>query len=322
MKEDKFIKENSHIWSSLENTLNLLKAKSFKNIDKSEFDKFLYNYNRACSHLSYSRTYYGNTATTEYLNRLVAIAHSYIYTTRKSTVKSLLNFFAKDFSLLVQQNYKFFIVSMSLFLLGTLVSFIYTVIQPENASAFIPQELLDQIDFNNNSSSNWEGPVESTFILTNNTKVGFFSFAFGVTLGLGTAWVLIYNGFMLGTLAGLAFIKGFNLKFWSLILPHGILELFAIFVCGAAGLIIGYSLINPGASSRKDSFIIKGKTAIKLVCGTIPIFFIAGFIEGFITPRSFPAEYKLIFALFTLIVLLAYLIFPSIISKILRKRTL
>ncbi|MCX7843191.1 MAG: stage II sporulation protein M [Clostridia bacterium] len=311
MKEDKFIKENQRVWIQLEDTLKKLKSKGIKSFESSDFELLLTNYNKACGHLSYSRTYYGNSDTTSYLNRLVAAAHSYIYTTETSTVKKLKDFFLIDFPSLIRKNSFFVALSAGLFFLGILLSFIFTLISAENAAAFIPQHILDSVSFEGSSSS-WKGPVESTFILTNNIRVGFSAFAMGITLGIGTVYVLVYNGFMLGTLAALALIKGVNIKFWSMILPHGVIELFAIFVCGAAGLIIGYSLINPGNFSRKDSLIIKGRTAIKLVCGTIPLFTVAGFIEGFLTPSGLSQSIKLGFALFTLLLLFLYMFWPLI----------
>jgi uncharacterized membrane protein SpoIIM required for sporulation len=155
----------------------------------------------------------------------------------------------------------------------------------------------------------------SAQILTNNIKVGFLSFSLGLSLGIGTIWILFINGLPIGALAALAFNSGGNVIFWSLILPHGVIELFSIFICGGAGLIIGYSIINPGEYSRKNSLIIKGKIAIKLVIGTIPLFFIAGIIEGYLTPSRLMPELKLAFAFLTLILIGAYIVIPNIINK-------
>lgn len=312
MKEDRFIQENSGTWSYLESTLSKLKSKGLKKFSGNELNDFINAYNRTCGHLSYCRTNYGSSDTAAYLNRLVTAAHSYIYTTKTSNLRRLKDFYLKDFPLLLRQDLRFFWISMSLFLLGILVSFIYTLISPDNAAAFLPREILNSIDFGNQSSKAWDGAVMSSYIFTNNIKVGFAAFALGVTLGIGSSYMLIYNGFILGGIAALAAQNNYTLKFWSLILPHGILELFAIFVCGAAGLIIGYSIINPGVYSRKDSFIIKGKTGVRLVCGTIPIFVIAGLIEGFITPSALPDFIKLAFAVFTLALLLFYIIFINV----------
>ncbi|NLM57958.1 MAG: stage II sporulation protein M [Clostridium sp.] len=313
MKEDKFIEKNSKVWKDLESMLFKLKSKSIYKLDKKSLDEFINMYNAACSHLSYSRTYYGNTATTSYLNRLVASAHSYIYTTKKSNIKNLIRFLTVEFPLIIKANMKAFIISSGLFLVAVLASFVFTLISTDNAVAFVSEEYIQHVlesDVNAPRDS-WDPAVYSNFILTNNIKVGILAFAFGVSFGLGTCYILIQNGFLLGALAALYNIKNADFLFWSLILPHGILELFAIFVCGAAGIKMGYSLVNPGQYSRKDSFILRSKTALKMVLGTIPIFIIAGFIEGYITPLPISGIIKYIFALLTLVLLILYIAIPN-----------
>jgi len=315
MKEDKFISQNINVWKDLEATLAKLKSKSLYKFSKEELDNFLYSYNLVCSHLSYARTNYGNSSTTNYLNKLVASAHSYIYTTKTFSLKNLFNFLVSGFPKLVKKNWKLILISTLVFLIAMGISFVFTLISTDNAGAFISQEMADSIlEGNiNEYASNRNGAVLSPFIFTNNIKVGIFAFALGMTLAIGTVYVLYTNGYMLGALAALYLHKGGSYLFWSLILPHGILELFAIFVCGGAGIIIGYSIINPGKYSRKDSLIIRGKEAIKLLLGTIPIFIIAGCIEGYFTPSSlFSETAKLIFAFMTLVLLVVYLVLPNI----------
>ncbi|NLD49646.1 MAG: stage II sporulation protein M, partial [Clostridiaceae bacterium] len=200
------------------------------------------------------------------------------------------------------------------FMLGSAISFIFTLISVDNAIAFLPKEQVDAILDSDvyGARESWDNSVMSSFILTNNIRVGIISFVLGITMGVGTSWVLLVNGYMLGGFAALYFHKGANLLFWSLILPHGVIELLAIFICGGAGIIVGYSLINPLSYSRKDSLIIRGKTALKLVLGTIPMFIIAGIIEGNITPSDKISEAgKLVFALFTLLLFAVYIIVPN-----------
>ena len=322
MKEDKFINQNSEVWKNLESTLTKLKSKSIYSFSKDELDNFFNTYNLTCGHLSYARTNYGNTNTTNYLNKLVASAHSYIYTTKNFSLKRMLIFLVSGFPQLIKKNLKPILISTSIFLLGVLISFIFTLISTDNAGAFISQEMADSVLGRgaNEYDSTRNGAVLSSFIFTNNIKVGILAFAFGITLAIGTVITLYLNGYMLGALAALYVHKGGSLFFWSLILPQGILELFAIFVCGGAGLIIGYAIINPGKYSRKDSFIIRGKEAIKLVLGTIPIFVIAGLIEGYFTPSAYFTEVaKLIFAFITLLLLLIYIIVPNLRHQVQRK---
>lgn len=310
MKEDKFIKQNADVWKRMEATLGKLKAKGLQRFENGELDEFISLYNRTCGHLSYSRTNYGNTSTTTYLNSLAASASGYIYTTKTSTLRSMLRFMAWDFPLLLRQNLLFFLVSTGIFLAGTLISFVYTVLNPENAAVFVPESILEGVRFGEENGSVWNGTIMSSVIFTNNIRVGLVAFALGITLGIGTVYALATNSFLLGGLGALAFQANESLGFWALILPHGILELFCIFVSGAAGLMIGYSLIAPGSYTRKDSFILQGKAAIKLLFGTIPLFVVAGLIEGYFTPLPIAKELKLAFAVFTLLLLLGYLLYP------------
>lgn len=318
MKEEKFINLNINHWKQLETAASSFKSKGRKGFNKQDFEDFMNLYNKACSHLSYSRTNYGNTSTTQYLNKLVSNSQEFLYSTRVTSGKKLYHFFVCEFPMLLLQYKYAILIAMLLFAAGGLLSFTYTLQNPSNALAFLPEQFAANIEsFGEDvAAESWDNPVMSSFILTNNIRVGFLAFASGIFLGLGTLYILIYNGFPLGSLAALSVQKGISLKFWSLILPHGVLELFAIFVCGAAGLIIGYSLINPGKYSRRDSLIIKVKIAVKLVLGTIPIFIIAGIIEGFFTGSQVTEYTKLGFALATLVALLLYIYIPNSLIKL------
>src|SRR5699024_2311035 len=116
------------------------------------------------------------------------------------------------------------------------------------------------------------------------------AFAGGITFGLLTVYVLIYNGLLIGALAAVFWNDGKSYVFWAFILPHGVIELIAIFVAGGAGLLMGYILFVPGPYSRVSHLKTEAKRSVLLMLGTVPIFIIAGIIEGFITPASFSLE--------------------------------
>ena len=128
-------------------------------------------------------------------------------------------------------------------------------------------------------------PAEAfaTKVFTNNVQVGFLAFAGGVLICLPTAYVLAFNGARLGEVAGLFASVGQSGKFWGLVLPHGLLELTGVFIAGATGLMLGWSLIDPGDRSRATALVEQGRRAIVIVVGLIAVFGTAGFIEGFIT---------------------------------------
>ena len=123
-------------------------------------------------------------------------------------------------------------------------------------------------------------------IFTNNIQVTFVAFAGGIALGLGTAAALIYNGVVLGTIAGLAAGAGGSRGFVELVVAHGILELSCIVVSAAAGLRMGWALVVPGRRRRGDAVVAEGRRAVEIVLGTAPWLVLAGVVEGFVTPRG------------------------------------
>ena len=124
---------------------------------------------------------------------------------------------------------------------------------------------------------------------------------------LGTVYVLITNGMLIGAVGGLCHIYGLSLPLWSFISPHGYIELSVIFIAGGAGLMMGYSLINPKLATRKLALRDAAKDAVRLIGGCIPFLVIAGIIEGFISPSSLKPWLKLAIGAGTGILLYVYL---------------
>ena len=142
--------------------------------------------------------------------------------------------------------------------------------------------------------------------MVNNIQVAFLCFAFGALLGVGTIWMLLYNGMLIGALAALFHRVGESYTFWAHIWPHGVTELTAIFIAGGAGLSLAYSFFVPGELTRGESFKREGKVTIQLMMGVIPLFVFAALIEGFLTPAPWPHWTKYLLALSTLILLFLY----------------
>jgi uncharacterized membrane protein SpoIIM required for sporulation len=148
-------------------------------------------------------------------------------------------------------------------------------------------------------------PMAATGIMTNNITVGFAMFAAGITAGLGTLWMLITNGLLMGVLAVATARAGMALQLWDFVAAHGALELPAIFIAAGAGLEIARGLLFPGIMPRKESLRQAGNQAAKLLLGTIPLLVVAGVIEAFISPVKIatPLKFLLSGVLFTALVL-------------------
>ena len=153
-------------------------------------------------------------------------------------------------------------------------------------------------------------------IMTNNISVAIKAFVYGISFGIGTIYILFINGALLGALTALVYLYADPVRYWSLILPHGVIELTAIFIAGAAGIIIAKSLLLPGEYSRRHALIDGGKKSIPLLIGVAIMLVIAGIIEGFITPLEIIDEdLKLIIAAFTGILLMLYFSVPYLTKK-------
>lgn len=128
----------------------------------------------------------------------------------------------------------------------------------------------------------------SVTIFTNNITVTFLAFASGILLGLGPLLVLLYNGLLLGVVGGLASDGGHTTQVVELVAPHGLLELSCIAVCAAAGMRMGWRVVEPGDVSRQEALADEAQRAVLVVLCTMPWLVLAGLIEGFVTPRRLP----------------------------------
>jgi uncharacterized membrane protein SpoIIM required for sporulation len=125
-------------------------------------------------------------------------------------------------------------------------------------------------------------------IFTNNIQVSFLVFAGGLLLGIGSLVVLAYNGLMVGALAGITLQAGNFDVFLRYVLPHGILELSCFTVAAAAGIRLGWALIDPGWLGRGESLRREARPAVAMIIGTAPCLVLAGLTEGFVTPHALP----------------------------------
>jgi uncharacterized membrane protein SpoIIM required for sporulation len=144
--------------------------------------------------------------------------------------------------------------------------------------------------------------------MVNNIKVSFSAIAGGMTAGLVTTYIMLFNGLLIGTIATLVSQNNLAIPFWAFVFPHGALELPAIFLAGGAGFLLARALLFPGPHRRQDAFKLYGMQAAQLVFGIVPMLVIAGLIEGFFSPHpSIPDGVKYIVGMGLLAALLWYL---------------
>ena len=311
MREVAFIKQNKEKWLSFETAI-------FNN-DFKDPDELASQYIHLINDLSYAQTYYPKSKVIGYLNQLAAKAFQKIYKTKREDTNRLTSFWKTEVPLIVYQYRKFIYIAFIIFTIFTSIG----VISAANDGEFVRSILgddyvnmtLENIENGDpvavyKSGSNWGSFIGITI---NNLRVGIISFILGVFGGIGTVYILFKNCIMLGSFQYFFYEKG---VFWESVRGiwiHGSMEIFAIIIEAAAGLILGASILFPGTHSRLESFKQGAKTGVKILIRTFPFTFAAGFLEGFITRYSnmMPNYMSVAIILITLgIISYYYLVYP------------
>lgn len=239
-----------------------------------------------------------------YLNELAGRAHGVVYVSKAARLNGIVGFVLRDFPDLFRRTIVYTLLAALIFFIGWTIS----ATNPEVRDMMYPGKAMKPKSGSGESPLGGIDPsLISSFIMVNNINVGIQAFAGGITVGVYTVYQLAQNGLVIGAVASKAAPVLGAARFWSLILPHGVIELMAIFICGGAGLMIGAAIIAPGNLRRVDSIRLAAGTALRLFGGAVLFFVIAGTIEGFITPSKLPLWSKLVFAGVTVLALILYL---------------
>ncbi len=233
---------------------------------------------------------------TLWLNGLASRAHLRLYRAPAPSWRRFGRFFWTDFARRFRAARPFLLVSALLLFGPAALAYIGALLEPTLRDALVPASLRQVMS----SGRTWTDiqpalrPGMATLIFTNNIQVSFLAFAGGVLFGLGTAYVLVTNGLLLGGVLGAAQFYGVAPLVWSFISPHGYLELTCIVIAGAAGLMLGDALLRPGLLLRREALARASRHAVELALGAAPVLVVAGLIEGFISPSDLAIEAKLV----------------------------
>ncbi len=312
---NQFLNRRQAGWRRLEELLKRAETEGLRALTPGEVREFGILYRRASSDLVTARAKTANAEVLEYLNDLVARSYAQVYRSRRFQARDIGTFLWIDFPRLFRHAGKYIAVATALCAFAVLFGWVMNRTDPAGAYYMLPPEFVKQMPV---LREHWKtttghaiGPTEmsvmSSGIMVHNIAIGLTCFAGGVFLGIPTLWAMIENGLMLGILGEAMTRPGTAVTFWSLILPHGIIELSAICIMGGAGFLLAGALLAPGNRTVRDALIERGRLAVLLALGAGAMLVIAGLIEGFITPPAFiPPWVKLCFALITLAGEIAY----------------
>lgn len=310
MNIKRWISTREENWQRLDSLLSKIERKRLKSLKSSEIRELASLYRSITADLARARTYNVSHTLFQSLQLLATRAYTQIYQgSRKQEWEGVIQFYRWGFPAIVQQTFPYIIAATGLFILGMLVGWWYSWQDPKFMSLLIPESLISQV---RDQGELWMGsivgiePLASSNIMINNISVSFSAVAGGITGGIFTIYILVFNGLLIGSIATLVAENNLAYPFWAFVLPHGVLELPAIFFAGGAGLLLGRGILFPGKYLRLEAIKYYSSLAAQLVFGIVPLLIIAGIIEGFFSPNPIipdPVKYLVGLAIFILLVM-------------------
>ena len=319
MREAAFIKKHQEKWQQFEDVLS--KKVSVSPEQLSDL------YIEVTDDLSFAKTFYPNSKVVAYLNGVAATAHLKIYVTKKESKNRFISFFKTEFPLAFYHHQKKLLIAFSVFLFFAIIG----AFSAANDVDFVRLILGD--NYVNMTLENiakgdpmavYKKQAEMDMFLgitINNIRVAMMAFVLGIFFSLGTLFVLMQNGIMLGSFLYFFYDKDLLWESSRTIWIHGTIEIAVIIIAGCAGMVLGNGLLFPKTYSRLESFKKSIKAGLKIMVSTIPFFIIAGFLEGFVTRHTEMPDWLAIFIILTSLsaIVFYYIIYPIRITKKLRK---
>jgi uncharacterized membrane protein SpoIIM required for sporulation len=245
-----------------------------------------------------------------YLNQLLGRAHNLIYMGHKQKISGLVRFYTQTFPQTFRETFWQTFLAFLIFTVTGVATWAVTIHDPAFAHRMLGPQMMETIE----KRQMWTEsivtikPLAASGIMTNNLAVCFMTFAYGITAGIGTIWMMALNGVLIGVIGAATWQAGMALQLWSFVAGHGALELPAIFISGGAGLEIARGMLFPGLLPRRESLALAGGRAARLMIGIVPMLVVAGIIEGFVSPSGLSTPLKFLLSGVLFAALTTYLV--------------
>ena len=280
MDIDVFAATHAQEWKRLDELVRRRRS-----LSGEEVDELGDRYQRVSTHLSAVRSAGQDPNLVARLSALVARARSAVTGAHSSSWGEIAGFFTRTFPGTLYRLRWWWIGASAGTLLVAFVAGAWVVLNPDVLNAMQTPEAMRQYvehDFANYYAEN-PGTSFSAQVWTNNAWIAAQAIVFGAFLALPTVAVLAMNGAGIGSSAGMMIAHGRGEEFFSLILPHGLLELTAVFVAGGVGLKLGWTVIAPGDRPRLRALGEEARAAMAVALGLVVVLFVSGLVEGLVT---------------------------------------
>ena len=288
MDIDAFVAAHSPAWRRLEHLVG--RARRPRHLTGAELDELVDLYQRTATHLSVVRTSSPDPALVARLSTLVARSRSVVAGARRAAWSDAARFVVETFPAAVYRMRWWVLATATGFLAVAFGVGAWVAGSAEvQASIGAPEEIRQMVehDFADYYSSDPAAAFAGK-VFVNNVVVAAQAFAVGILLCLPAVRILLLNAVNVGVAGGLMAAHGHTGVFFGLITPHGLIELTAIFIAGAAGMRLGWRVVDPGPRRRVEALGEEGRVAVAVVIGLVGVLAVAGLIEGFVTPSGLP----------------------------------
>lgn len=294
MITNRWIDRRRPSWNRLSALLATANTHGLKALQADELREMAFLYRQIASDLSTLQMDSTAPTLTTFVNQLLAQSHNLVYSGRKTSVTRAAGFLWVEYPRLISRLRGFVQASLLLFIGGAALGSLLTLVRPEFMRHLLGPQMVATIVQHKmwTASLASMAPLASSSIMTNNLSVTFMTFAGGILAGLGTIYLIGWNGVMIGVVGTACAQAHMSANLWSFVAAHGSLELPAIVLSGAAGLRLAQGVLFPGPYSRRYAVTEAGRDAVKVMLGVIPMLVVAGILEGFLSPSGAPKALK------------------------------
>jgi len=306
MISTRWIEKRRPYWKRLEQLITTSGGSGVAALSPTDLQELALLYRQIATDLASVREDTTSANLGQYLNQLLGRAHNIIYMGRKTDKSNIFTFYRDTYPALFRETFSSTMAAFLIFVCAAVAGCLLTLTDASFSRYLLGPEMMASIE----QHKMWTDsivtikPLASSEILTNNLSVSLLTYALGITAGVGTVWMMLLNGLLIGVVGVACWQGGMSLPLWSFVAAHGVLELPAIFIAGGAGFEVARGLLFPGVLPRGLSLERAGMRSAKLFFGTIPLLLVAGVIEGFVSPSSLavPVKFLLAGVLFTALV--------------------
>jgi uncharacterized membrane protein SpoIIM required for sporulation len=285
---DTFVAERAPVWDELEYLVDRAKNRPSQ-LGAHGVRRLGETYRAAAADLAIARRQYPGSHFLVRLERLVQRARTAVYHSSRST-GTFRDFVTHGYWRRVRESIGLVAIAAVCLFGPALLTGYWAWRDPGAAGGFVPAQ-FQYVTEPRERGADWGASVDeqaafSSLIFTNNIRVAMMAFAGGILFGVGALLSIIYNGVVLGSTFGLAIGAGNGPPLFQQVLAHGVLELSCLVVAAAAGLRMGWALVDPGNRTRGHALREEARAGAEMLLGTAAWLVVAGLVEGFVTPSG------------------------------------